>query len=80
MKFNIQSALPSSAVVLLAITSVAKLDRAFALEDMSPIVQTQSSEHSFNGYDVGDNFATSDSFGADDSFGANDSFGFIWSK
>lgn len=87
MKFNVKSALPSTALVLMSLMVVGKTNKvysrvmdsykseelnAFADEDPFFIDDTFSSGDSFGS---GDSFCSGDSFGSGDSFCTGDSFG-----
>ncbi|UAA37813.1 hypothetical protein KIH87_14040 [Paraneptunicella aestuarii] len=84
MKFNVKSALPSAAVAMLAISTVAKVDKALSFNDMDKWdvpTHTKASPELDNAYSANDSFgacdssSSSDSFGACDSAGSGDSFG-----
>jgi len=76
MKFDIKSALPTAAVALVAVTSVAKLDRALAQQpEIQPEQLVQDDFSSFDKLQSNDSFGACDSNGSSDSCGAGDSFG-----
>ncbi len=83
MKFSVKSALPSAAIAMLAISTVAKVEKALSLPDNGWDTQTYTEsapglENNMSANDslgAGDSFGSGDSSGSSDSMSANNSFG-----
>ena len=83
MKFNVKSALPSTAVVLLSLMAAGKATKVYSAstgadshtEINSASIDASDTQFLEDTFSSGDSFCSGDSFGSGDSFCTGDSFG-----
>lgn len=75
MKFEVKSVLPSAAIALVTLSTVTKVERAFALEDGAIPAGFHVDMASLDNITNNDSLGACDSYAAGDSFSAGDSFG-----